>query len=243
MSRDCLKDIDVVVLAGGLGTRLAPVLSDRPKLLAPVGGAPYLEFLLSWLGRFGANRIILSLGHLADRVVDYLDAHPVTGMTIEPVIETSPLGTAGGIANVVSRLRSDPVLVMNGDSFVDADLCAFIESHRGSNAQGSLLCTEVADTARYGTVERDEQGFLARFLEKDPQRAGVGTINAGVYLLGAPILERISALGSGSVEKDVFEKMEPGLLHTYSGRFRFLDIGTPEDLERAPSVLGVLGEA
>ncbi|MDA0238501.1 MAG: nucleotidyltransferase family protein [Proteobacteria bacterium] len=243
MSNDCLKDIDVVVLAGGLGTRLASVLSDRPKLLAPVGDTPYLEFLLGWLRRFGANRIILSLGHLADRVIEYLDAHPVSGMAIEPVVETSPLGTAGGIANVVSRLRSDPILVMNGDSFVDADLCTFVDSHRRSGAEGSLLCTEVADTSRYGTVEWDKQGFLTRFLEKDPQRAGAGTINAGIYLLGAPVLARISALGSGSVEKDVFEKMEPGLLHTYSGKFRFLDIGTPEDLERAPSVLGALGEA
>lgn len=243
MANDCLKDIDVVVLAGGLGTRLAPVLTDLPKLLAPVDGAPYLEFLLGWLRLFGANRVILSLGHLAGKVIDYLDEHPVTDMQIIPIAEASPLGTAGGVANILGRIASAPVLVMNGDSFIDADLCAFVASHHNSGAVGSLLCTEVSDTSRYGAVEQDERGFVTRFQEKDRARTGAGTINAGIYLLDTPVLGRIKNLGVGSIERDVFEQMAPGSLYAYSGSFQFLDIGTPEDLKRAPSVLGALGEA
>ena len=75
IASDCLKNIDVVVLAGGLGTRLSPVLKDKPKILAPIGKRPYIVFLLSWLKSFGARRVIFGLGHLAGAVSDYLEAN------------------------------------------------------------------------------------------------------------------------------------------------------------------------
>jgi len=123
----CLAAVDVFVIAGGLGTRIGSVLGNTPKLLARIGGRPYLAYLLDWLRRFGAKRIVLGLGHQAQAVVDFLDRDKAAGdgLEIVPVIEPRPLGTAGAIRFARGNLRSDPVLIMNGDSFADADLCAF----------------------------------------------------------------------------------------------------------------------
>ena len=89
-----LSDIDIVVLAGGLGTRLRGVLPDRPKILAPIGDDPYIAFLLDWLAYEGALRIIFSLGFRADQVQSYLADNPPPGLTVESVVEPEPAGTA-----------------------------------------------------------------------------------------------------------------------------------------------------
>ena len=235
--QDCLADIDVVILAGGLGTRLAPVLADRPKILAPVGDRPYLAILLAWLQGFGARRIIMSLGHLAEKVVAYLDENMPPGVEIVPVVEAAPLGTAGAVGHVRGHIRSDPALVMNGDSFVDADLCAFVQRHRAVAPAASIICTEVADCSRYGTVTLDEGGYVDRFEEKNSATPKAGLINAGIYLFGATLLDRVEVLGQGSLEHDLFEKLDAGTLLASAGRHVFLDIGTPDDLARAPALL------
>jgi NDP-sugar pyrophosphorylase family protein len=81
---DKLSRMDVVVLAGGRGTRLAGLLGDLPKILAPIGDRPYLAHLLGFLSRFGATRVILCLGHIADRVEAYLALHPPIGVASRP---------------------------------------------------------------------------------------------------------------------------------------------------------------
>lgn len=241
MSDAALHDIDVAVLAGGLGTRLAGVLADRPKILAPVAGRPFLDHLLAWLERFGARRIVLCLGHRADAVLAHLAGRPPGGTEIVSLIEPAPLGTAGALRFARTRLRSDPVLVANGDSFVDADLAAFLDSHRRSGAAGSLLCTEIADAGRYGRVELDRHQRIRRFAEKDPAASGGGLINAGIYLLGARLLDGIAGSAAGSLEREVFAALAPGTLHGFAGRFRFIDIGTPESLAAAQAMFAGAG--
>ena len=230
----CLRDIDVVVLAGGLGTRLAGVLGGTPKVLAPMGARPFLSILLAWLQGFGAVRVIFGLGHLSGEVENYFQSHTPEGMECVSVVEPEPLGTAGAIRHLAIHLQNNPVLVLNGDTFVDADLCAFLESHRDSGAAGSILCTQVADAGRYGSVDI-HGGKINGFREKNPgDRAGL--ISAGAYLFEQDMLDTIDN-GGASLETDVFQKLEPGTLHAYTGDFTFLDIGTPDDLARAPEIL------
>jgi NDP-sugar pyrophosphorylase family protein len=236
MATDCLRDIDVVVLAGGLGTRISPVLKDTPKILAPIGGRTYLVFLLSWLKSFGAKRVVFGLGHLAGAVSDYLADNPPEGIEVTIVIEDKALGTAGAITNVRSEICSNPALIMNGDSFVDADLCDFIALHKAQNVEASLLCTYVGDASRYGTVNIDTGNRITAFQEKK-MHAGPGFINAGIYLFSPDILDEIADCGS-SLENDFFQKQQAGRLAAMSGAYTFLDIGTPEDLARGPDVLG-----
>jgi NDP-sugar pyrophosphorylase family protein len=233
----CLETLDIFVLAGGLGTRIRPVLGDLPKILAPILGRPYLAYLLDWLERFGARRVVLGLGHRAQSVIEYLEeAQPAGGIEVATVVEPSPLGTAGAIRFARRALRSDPVLIMNGDSFTDADLCAFVDRHGAAKACGSVLCAEVDDAGRYGRVEINQGGYIHGFVEKDPAFHGSALINAGVYLLSEGLLDDIAAGKGASLERDVFERLPSGSLAAFAGRFRFIDIGTPESLAQAASV-------
>ena len=235
----CLEALDILVLAGGLGTRIRPVLGDLPKILAPILGRPYLAYLLEWLERFGARQVVLGLGHRAQAVVDYLgDAQPPTGIEVTMVVEPSPLGTAGAIRFARGVLRSDPVLVMNGDSFTDADLCAFVDRHRAAKTIGTMLCAEVDDAGRYGRVELDQSGRIGGFIEKDANFHGTALISTGVYLLSADLLDDIAAGDAASIERDVFERLPSGTLAAFAGRFRFIDIGTPKSLALAAAVFG-----
>ena len=233
----CLNDIDVVVLAGGLGTRIRDTLGDTPKLLAMVNGRPFLDFLMGRLKGFGAGRLILSLGHLGERVVEHLESHPPEGLDIVTLIEPGPLGTAGALRFVARLVESDPVMVMNGDSFTGADLCEFVQAHRRSGAEGSILAAEVADTAEFGRLKMSPEGRVLEFSEKDPSQTGPGLINAGVYLFSTAMMEKIEGMEGPSLERDVFPAMDPGTLGAVVGQGPFIDIGTPEDLRRAADVL------
>ncbi len=235
MAQTCLKDTDVVILAGGLGTRLARELKGKPKLMAPIDGKPYLDFAVRWLRYFGANRIVLALGHLAAEIETYVDAHSYNGVEIICVVEQEPLGTAGGLAHACKSVKSDQILVMNGDSFVDADLCAFMESHRVSQVAGTLLCTLVQDRDRYGAVDIDDRGRIVGFQEKTANGTP-GRINAGIYAMSSPLIKQVEELGRGSLEQDVFQKLPSGSLNAFSGTFDFLDIGSPEDYAKASAV-------
>lgn len=235
-----LSAIDVAVLAGGMGTRLRGVLQDIPKILAPVAGRPFLEHLLVWLRRQGVRRVVLCLGYRAAAAEAYMAGRDFTALEIETVVEPHPLGTGGAIAFARQHFRSDPVMVMNGDTILDADLNAFLAAHCQSMAEASILCTEAPNAGRYGRIEMDGNQRVVRFVEKDPTATGAAWINGGVYLFSGPVLERIGKLSIGSLERDVLEKMPGGKIFAYRARGRFLDIGTPETLAIAPEVLSSL---
>ncbi len=236
----CLATLDVLVIAGGLGTRIQSALGDTPKLLAPIGGRPYLAYLLDWLRRFGARRVVLGLGHRAQAVIDFLERNKSSydDFTVATVTEPEPLGTAGAVRFARANLRTDPVLVMNGDSFADADLCAFVAHHRRVKAKATLLCAEVDDAGRYGRVELDGKGRIAGFIEKDPNFHGRSAVSAGVYLFSAALLDEIASGGAVSLERDVFGRAASGSLDAFAGPFAFIDIGTPESLKLAAGVFG-----
>lgn len=232
-----IADIDVAVLAGGLGTRLRDVLPETPKILAPILGQPFLGHLLNWLVRQGARRVVLSLGYRAEEVVAFLQSHEFGPLEIQTVVEPRSLGTGGAIAFARPVLNTDPILVMNGDTIVDISLDAFCRAYFSSGAEASILCTQVENAGRYGQVEIDSRGRVYRFAEKDSTVTGTGWINAGAYLFGRSVLERIFALTEGSLERDILEKMPQGALHAFCVSGRFLDIGTPQSLALASEVL------
>lgn len=239
MSALPLKSIDALVLAGGLGTRTANVLDQTPKLLALLGGRPYLDYLVHWLGRYGVRRMVLSLGHLAEKVLQHLGSHPYPNMEIVPVVEPAPLGTLGGIAHCRGQIHSDPVLVVNGDTYIDADLGAFLKFHRSQEFGASLVCTMVDDASRYGGVDFDSDGAITAFREKQP--GGAGYISGGMYLLGAAALDRIGSIGTGSVERDFFADQSALRFGAFSGQFQFIDFGTPESIQEGQDFFSALG--
>ena len=232
-----LADVDAVILAGGPGTRLDGVLEGVPKLLAPVGGRPFLDYLVAWLSGFGVRRIILSLGDLGHKVVRYIEAAPDKSVEFVTAVEPARLGTAGGLRFVRRHIRSNPALVVNGDSYVAADLREFLNVHLRSGRPGTILCTEVDNAGRFGSVEFDSGGHVASFAEKRPGKLGRGFISSGVYLMDGALLNDIAAGDQVSLERDVFARLPPGSLAALAGSFDFVDIGTPESLAEAQTTL------
>lgn len=233
----CLDSIDVAILAGGLGTRIKSVLGDTPKVLAPIDGRPFLDILLDQLQGFGARRIVLCLGHLAEHVVDYIENHPRADMEIVPVIEFEPLGTAGALRLAQKKLVSDPVMVINGDTFINADFCRFVQAYRESKAGLSVLCSRIDDSSRYASIEVDEAGFIRKFIEKDTELTGGGIVNAGVYLFSSAMLDTLVESSGPSLEMDFLATLPVGTVKAYVPEGGFIDIGTPESLLRASDEL------
>jgi phosphoheptose isomerase len=220
-----------VVLAGGFGTRLRPVLSDRPKVLAEVNGRPFLFILLDQLAGAGVHRIVLCTGHLGDQVRAAV-GDSYRGLPILYSHEDSPLGTGGAVRQAFDNYPDDVFLAVNGDSYVAADLAAFRRSHEASGKPGSLLLTWVDDCARFGTVETAEDGRIQQFAEKRGI-AEPGWINAGIYMVSHALLESMPARAPLSIERDVFPCWLQRGLGSYRVHARFIDIGTPESLASA----------
>ena len=228
--------LPAIVLAGGLGTRLRSVVADRPKVLAPVAGAPFLRHLLRHLGAEGVHDVILATGHLGEQVEAFVEAGVPDGMRVRCVREEEPLGTGGALALASRSSGVDgPFFVLNGDTFFGGRLGALAEAH--PNAGVTMALAHVDDASRYGRVRLD--GDRVDGFEEKRERAGPAWINAGVYVLSPEVVTGIEAGAFVSLERDVF----PGLVA--SGDVRavtfpeaaFLDIGTPEDFARAEAVL------
>jgi NDP-sugar pyrophosphorylase family protein len=226
-----LRDIATVILAGGLGSRLRSVVGEQPKVLAQVAGRPFLAYVLDHLAEAGVRSVVLCTGYKADAVADQFGAS-YRGVALTYSRETAPLGTGGAVRRARSLVASDPILVVNGDSYCAADLGAFLALHRDRRAAASLLLTEVADTARYGRVEVDAAGAVLGFTEKAPS-GGLGWINAGVYLLGQAFLRALPPAESFSLEREVFPAWVGHGLTAYRSSGAFIDIGTPESYARA----------
>jgi D-glycero-alpha-D-manno-heptose 1-phosphate guanylyltransferase len=220
-----------VVLAGGLGTRLLPVLSDRPKCLAPVGNRPFLALQLEMLASRGVERFVLSLGHLAPMVRQAI--LPLqAGLRIDTVTEPEPLGTGGAILYTMHHAGLDECMVTNGDTWLDADLGTLVAPlDAAAREKLRLGCVVVADRSRYGGVAFEGSGLVAGFLPKGAE--GSGPINAGFYRMGRSAFDGWSVGASFSLEIDVL----PGLVAAGAVRATpldgtFIDIGVPEDYRR-----------
>ncbi|HAS89017.1 MAG TPA: galactokinase [Desulfovibrio sp.] len=225
------EQIPAIILAGGKGTRLRSVVADRPKVLAPVYGRPYIFHLLDQLKRAGVAQVILSTGYMAD-MVENVVGYGYENISITYSRESEALGTGGGIRLASLKTTAPTILALNGDSYCGVDLRAYFNWFFGRERSASMLLTEVENCDRFGQVKIDAEERVTSFVEKGAG-SGSALINAGIYLLRRDVLERIPAGGFVSIENDVF----PGLLgygvFGYVVKAPFLDIGTPESFRSA----------
>jgi len=228
-----LQNIDVVILAGGFGTRLRSGVSDRPKVLVPINGVPFLKCYLEWLRGFGARRVVLSLGYMAEMVQDFVKNEDWNGMEILANVETTPLGTGGAVRACLPLVTSPDAFVTNGDSVTRLDLARFVEFHRAKSARLSMVLTHQPQVSSSGLVETDANDAVTSFTEKPQGATTGGYINAGLYLMKREAIEEIPADKPVSIEKDVFPKFCGKGFYALKGEFPFLDIGTPESYQRA----------
>lgn len=222
-----LSEITAVILAGGLGTRLRSKVSDRPKVLAEVQGRPFITYLLDQLWRSGIKKTILCIGYLGDQVRSVLGETYGKGISLAYSQEKEPFGTAGAIRLAFPLFDSNPLLVMNGDSFCKTSLEAFWAWHLDRKAKATILLTEMSDTQHYGQVDLDSNGRVIHFSEKDPLK-GPGWINAGLYLIDQNLLNTIPPNRPVSLEEEMLPSWIGQGLYGFQSKGFFIDIGRPE---------------
>jgi D-glycero-alpha-D-manno-heptose 1-phosphate guanylyltransferase len=226
--------MEAILLAGGLGTRLASKLSGIPKAMAPVAGRPFLEILLNQLKLAGCTRALLSVGHLHSVIQSHFGAS-FRGLHLDYVIEEVPLGTGGGIRKALREAKEESVLVLNGDTFLEADYAEMLRFHLNGHAGITMAVTLQPDVARYGGV-LIEGNRVTGYTEKGG--SGPGWINAGCY-----VLPRKMQWPQNLPEKFSFETdfLVPEVARLTPAAYKvdgvFLDIGVPEDLDRAQTEL------
>jgi NDP-sugar pyrophosphorylase family protein len=228
-------NIQAVILAGGRGTRLQSVVSDRPKALAQVAGIPFLDLLFGRLVTEGVRQFVVCTGFGAAAIQNHLGDGAAFGIDLEYSHETSPLGTGGAVRNAMAHLRSDPVLVLNADSWCSYHLQEFLAFHHMTSSRGSIVLAKVEDRDRFGSVSVDPDGRITAFEEKRTER-GEGWINAGIYALSLSVIADIPAGRPVSLETEVFPQMIGRGLSGWTGGRDLIDIGTPESFLVAQDV-------
>jgi NDP-sugar pyrophosphorylase family protein len=226
MAHKDLADIAAVILAGGLGNRLRPCVGDQPKVLAEIRGRPFSAYLLDQLADAGVQRVVFCTGYMGERVKAAF-GKSYHSMRLFYSCESSPLGTAGALRLALPMFGSDSVLVMNGDSFLDIDLSAFLAWHYVHRVKAAMALVGVTDTGRYGCVDVDARGVVLGFQEKS-STIRPGWINAGIYLIQRSLLLTIPETGAVSLETEMLPSWIGRDLYAYKSEGSFLDIGTPE---------------
>ena len=227
-----IGDLSAAILAGGLGTRLRPVVADRPKVLAKISGRPFLSYLLNQIEPTGIRYAVLCTGYMGEQVQEVF-GKSFGHLKLRYSRESSPLGTAGALRLALPLLASETVLILNGDSFCQFELDSFWAWHRDRDAEATLLLTHVSNTARYGRVHVDNNGRILSFEEKNGND-GPGWISAGVYLIERQLLDGIPVNREVSVEREMFPAWcKAGIVYGCRSGGGFLDIGTPESLAQA----------
>jgi D-glycero-alpha-D-manno-heptose 1-phosphate guanylyltransferase len=229
-------NIPAIILAGGLGTRLRDVVKDLPKPMAPVNGKPFLHYLFLYLKQQGVRNVILSVGYKAEAIRSYF-GDIYNDISILYMEEETPLGTGGGIYHAIS-LTDGPAYVLNGDTFFDVNLNELYQFYKANKADIALSLKPMKNFDRYGTVQLNEEGRIVKFAEKKFLEEGL--INGGVYVMAKDAFGKIEVQQGKllprkfSFEQDVLEKHIDFLkLYGKTSANYFIDIGIPEDYERA----------
>lgn len=226
--------MQTVILAGGLGTRLGPLLGDRPKPMVPVQGKPFLEYQLIALKRGGSSRLVLCVSYGSRWIQDYFGDGSSRGLEIRYSEDPARLGTAGAL-KYAEPLLDDLFQVMNGDTYLEIDFARFQERHRETKSAATLAITPTTDPQPYGNVALNSDGKIISFSEKPHAMAEDRYwVSAGLYIFERCLLEYVPAGRPVSLEKETFPLLlaRGERLFSFPVSGYFIDIGTPDSLNR-----------
>lgn len=222
------------ILVGGRGTRLGSLTQATPKPLLPVAGRPFLDIVIERLAAQGIADIVLLCGHLAEQMFARYHASRLAGASIHCVTEPAVAGTAGALL-AAREVLDDTFVLTNGDSLFDCDIAALAALPTADDWMARLALRQAADTGRTGVVTLEGPrvaGFAPRGQAGQP-----GVINAGLYILRRAVLDQVGQLPC-SLEMDTFPRLAAtGQLYGRVSDGFFIDIGIPEDLERAQTAI------
>lgn len=220
----------VVILAGGKGTRLKPYTTVFPKPLMPVGDRPILEIIIQQLKSQGFDEIIITVGHLSELVMAFFGSGQKLGVNIKYAREPKPMGTAGGLSLLREELK-ESFLVMNGDILTTLNLSDLVRFHKKEGAFATIALNKRHLYIDFGTVCIDGHNNIESYAEK-------------------PVIEHLVSMGICVFEPRVLDYIEPDekldlpdlvgrlthdreMVKGYVFEGYWLDIGRPEDYERA----------
>jgi D-glycero-alpha-D-manno-heptose 1-phosphate guanylyltransferase len=226
--------MEVIVLAGGLGTRLRSVVPDLPKALSPVAGKPFLSYVIEYLTVQGVNHFVFSTGYLSQKIEQFLqDRYSHLHYSISK--EDVPLGTGGAVKKALQLCDDSNVLVVNADTFFKVELAEMKEQHTYREADCTLALKHMFNFDRYGTVELSKDMIsITSFQEKTFRKEGL--INGGFTFI-----KKSALIDQELPEKFSFEKdfLEPNIarlrIKGFISNGYFIDIGVPFDYEKAQS--------
>jgi len=220
----------IVILAGGLGTRLRSIVSDRPKSMAPINGMPFLEYQIQYFKNQAFNNFVICSGYKYQYIINYFNNSYDDSIKIVHSKEDEPLGTGGAIKKT-SNLLTDQFFVINGDTITQIQLHKMLQFHMEKNADITIALARIENNSRYGSIITDEDNRVIDFVEKKENANYF--INAGVYLINKNSIDWDSLPIKFSLEKDVFSTMiQSKRIFGYETKGYFVDIGIPTDFQR-----------
>lgn len=216
-------EIQVVILAGGLGTRLRPYTYIVPKPMLPVGTKPIIEHIIEWLKSYNLKKIIISASYLSKIIQDYLSNGSSFGVKIEHVVTNKPLGTAGQLKAVENKINSELFLCVYGDAILNFNLERLIKFHLSKEATATITLMKYSTELKYGFIETDNEGRLKSWKEKPVVS---GYINVGCYAMAKKFLSYIPAnkvFGMDLAFKKAIENKER--IYGFKTKGEFIDVG------------------
>ncbi len=228
-----LKNIDIAILCGGLGKRLRPAIGESQKVMANVNDEPFLNILFRSIAIQGGKRVILLTGYKAETVEEYYKKNSF-GLAIDFSREASPLGTGGALKNARSLIKTDPFMMMNGDSFCAVDFLKLLKFHRSQKALATIVVREIEDAKDYGSITLNAQKEIVGFEEK--AKGGKAYINAGVYCFNNGIFGLMPKDNAFFLERDFFPGIAGNRFFGFVVNNEFIDVGVPHRYEKAKKI-------
>lgn len=214
--------MNAVILCGGFGKRLAPLTNRIPKPMLSVANRPMLSYCFDQLGRYKIFDVTLTLAFLPEQIIKWAQGYE--DFDIKFSIESTPLGTAGGVKNAIKHL-SDVFVVISGDGLSNVNLDEMIDTHLSSGADVTMAITQSATPWLYGVVEHSD-GYVKQFLEKPKDLFGKRWINTGVYIVNKYILDYVPQNVFFDFSKDLFPRvLANGKISIYKHNGYWNDIG------------------
>jgi D-glycero-alpha-D-manno-heptose 1-phosphate guanylyltransferase len=222
-----------IILAGGFGTRLKPVITDRPKALAEISGKPFIEFQLEWLMLQGITKVTLAIHYMGDQLQNFVEKWASRKLVIDTIYEDVPLGTGGAVTNVIQKKNIiGKVLVINGDTIFNFSLKPALNYMQNRKEPIMLIASKIKDASRFGTITV-EKGYVKSFQQAIGKHTS-GVVNGGAYIIDSTLFFEKN-IEPFSLEYDIFPELAMNkqlLAYILGNTESFFDIGTPDSYKK-----------
>ena len=226
--------METIILAGGFGTRLKSLMPNIPKTLALINNRPFLDYLFNYLIQQNIKKVILSVFYQYELIKKQYN-FKYKNLDILYSIDSTALGTGGAIQKALEISKSDDIFVINGDTFFNIDLDQLLNEHKNKKNDITIALKPMNNFDRYGIVETDSNGQVLTLKEK--QYCNYGKIDGGIYLINRSIFNLFESRKKFSFNDFIMNNLKNLKVGSLLFDELFIDIGTPEDYDRAHLIL------